>query len=125
MGLFRLAASKRKSAMSSLAALCSGVAISDMLRNIRTVARPKNVQAQACLPGNPKSDMIYVDMILYLANGNTEEIKREKGIGIVSGLLNFYTALDYDSLSVHYIRTVGNVGFLIHLFTSILQFKSV
>ena len=29
MGLFRLAASKRKSAMSSLAALCSGVAISN------------------------------------------------------------------------------------------------
>jgi len=27
MGVFRLAASKRKSAMSSLAALCSGVAI--------------------------------------------------------------------------------------------------
>ena len=50
MGLFRVAASKRKSAMSSLAALCSGVAISDMLRNIRTAARHKNVQGKADNP---------------------------------------------------------------------------
>lgn len=36
--------------MSSLAAFCSGVAISDMLTNIRTAARPKNVQCEADNP---------------------------------------------------------------------------
>ena len=79
---------------------------------------------QACLPGNPETGLIFVDIILYLANGRTEEVKRERGIGIVSGLLNYYSTLSYDAFSVHYIRTVNNVCFILICSNSSLRFRS-
>ena len=67
------------------------------------------VDTQYCLPFYTPVGISYVDLDLFLSQGNTETIKRDEGNGIKSGLLAYYTILNLDAIGIYRIHSVDTV----------------
>ena len=73
----------------------------------------EEVDTQYCLPMYPAEGKAFVDIDLYLTNGNTVQIKREGGEYIIKGLLNYYTMLDLNAITVHRVYAQDTVLLLL------------
>lgn len=69
----------------------------------------ETVDTQYCLPLYPSEGKAFVDVDLYLTNGNTQQIKREGGEYIIKGFLNYYTTINLDAISVHRVHAQDTV----------------
>lgn len=91
---------------------CTGETVGYQVRKCLAGNIWDEVDTSYCLPMYPAEGKGYVDVDLYLSQGNTETIKRDEGAAIKSGLLAYYTMLEMDAVTIHRVHSVDTVYFM-------------